>query len=72
MGSLTPIMVNPNAYADPPWFFWAGMASMVLPLTLMGVLLLNGMWGAVRTMQGRPFRYILIGSWVDNFLKDRK
>lgn len=72
MGSLTPLMANPNAYADPPWFFWVGMASMALPFIFMGAIFVYGLWGAVRTLQGRAFRYILIGPWVEHFLQDKE
>ena len=72
MLSLAPIMANPNAYQEPPWFFWAGMASMALPFAFMGVIWLYGLWGAVRSLQGKPFRYLLVGPWVQHFLRDKE
>ena len=45
--SLAPMMAHPSAYPEPPWFFWAGMASMLLPLRPHGAV------GAVRTLGGR-------------------
>lgn len=68
--SLVPLMANPEAYPEPSWFFWAGLASMLLPLLFMGVVYLYGLWGAVRSLQGKPFRYLLVGSWVEHFLSE--
>jgi uncharacterized Tic20 family protein len=62
--SLVPLMANPDAYAQPPWFFWVGLVSMVVPFALMGLLALYGLYGALRTMQGRPFRYVVLGNWI--------
>lgn len=69
MLSLVPIMANPHAYPDPPWFFWAGLASMVLPFALMAVMTVYGLWGALRTLQGRGFRYAVIGKWLERYLQ---
>ena len=66
--SMVPIIANPNAYPEPPWFFWAGMASMILPFLFTGLLYLYGLWGAVRCLQGRPFRYVLLGPWVGHLV----
>ncbi|NPV06550.1 MAG: DUF4870 domain-containing protein [Anaerolineae bacterium] len=71
LGSLVPLMADPSAYPEPPWFFWAGMASMVLPLAFMGLLWLYGLWGAVQAFRGRPFRYLLIGPWLGHYLLDQ-
>lgn len=72
MGSLLPLMTNPNAYPDPPWFFWLGLASMALPLVFMSITWLYGLWGMVRSLQGRPFRYLLVGPWVEHFLRGKE
>ncbi len=69
--SLVPLMAAPNAYPEPPWFFWAGLLSMVIPFAFMGLLWLYGLWGAVRSLQGKPFRYLLLGPWVEHFLSER-
>lgn len=68
IGSLVPIMANPNAYPEPPASFWLGMASMVIPFAFMGLYVLYGIWGAVRAFQGKHFRYILIGRWLESYL----
>lgn len=70
--SLMPLMANASAYPEPPWFFWAGLASMALPLIFMGLIWIYGLWGAVRALQGRPFRYVLIGPWLGRYLLDQE
>jgi len=72
MGSLVPLMADPSAYPEPPWFFWAGLASMALPFVFMGVVWVYGLWGMVRSLQGYPFRYLLVGPWVENFLSGKE
>ncbi|MGQ9552918.1 MAG: DUF4870 domain-containing protein [Anaerolineae bacterium] len=67
IASLTPIMVNPKAYPEPPAFFWLGLLSMVIPFAVMGVYWLYGLWGALRAFQGRPFHYLLIGPWLERY-----
>ncbi len=57
-----PLMKNPEQFeAAPPPIFWIGMASMVVPLIFMLVWTLYGLWGALKTLRGREFRYALIG-----------
>jgi uncharacterized Tic20 family protein len=70
--SLLPLMVDPSAYPEPPWYFWAALASSLLPLAFMGLIWLYGLWGAVRALQGRPFSYILIGPWVAHYVLNRE
>lgn len=48
---------------------------MFLPFIVMGVLFLFGfiliayaIIGAVQAFQGKPFRYLLIGGWVERYL----
>ncbi len=45
----------------------------VLALMLIGgiLLVLYGMWGALQTLQGKPFRYILIGRRLERALQER-
>ena len=71
MASLMPIIMNPNRYPEPPAFFWLGLLAMVIPLKVMGVLYLYGLWGALRAFQGRPFRYILIGAWLERYFSGK-
>jgi len=55
--------VNPDA--APPAIFWISLVSMVIPLAYMTVVGLYGLWGALRTWQGKNFRYLLLGSWLE-------
>ena len=51
---------NPDAL-ESGWGFWFLMVSWIVPLVLMFFWWIYGIWGAVRTWQGRNFRYPLIG-----------
>ncbi len=64
--SFIPMMADPGAFNDaPPPFFFVSMGSMVIPLGLMMLLWLYGLWGAVRAWQGVDFRYAIIGPWLE-------
>lgn len=60
--AMLPVMQNPAQYEDalPPLFWWS-MASMLIPLALMGVWWVYGLWGALKCWRGESFRYALIG-----------
>ena len=51
--------------AEPPAFFWIALISMVIPIIYMILISLYGLWGAVRTWQGKDFRYLIIGRWLE-------
>lgn len=51
--------------AEPPAFFWIALISMVIPIIYMVLISLYGLWGAVRTWQGKDFRYLIIGRWLE-------
>ena len=58
-----PLMQNPEQLEDaPPPIFWIGMASMVVPFMVMLAWALYGLWGALKSMQGRDFRYVFMGN----------
>ncbi len=62
MLSLIPAMVNPAAFeSDPGPLFWISMLLMVVPLGIMVVWWLYGLWAALRCWQGEDFRYLLLG-----------
>lgn len=61
--SMIPLMQQANN--DPPVIFWIALISMVIPLAYMTLVGLYGLWGAVRTWQGKDFRYLFIGSWLE-------
>jgi uncharacterized Tic20 family protein len=54
-----------NPDAAPPAIFWIAMISMVIPLIYMVLVGLYGLWGALRTWQGKDFKYLIIGSWLE-------
>ena len=54
--------------SDPPLFFLGSMALMVVPFALMGLWILGGLRGAVRTLQGRAFRYLVLGDQLERWL----
>jgi uncharacterized Tic20 family protein len=60
--TFIPLIRQAELYPDgPPPLFWVGMGSMVIPLALMVLWGLYGLWGAWQALQGRPFRYAVIG-----------
>lgn len=54
--------------AGPPPFFFIPVGVMGLIFVMFFVFIIGGVWAAVRNLQGRPFRYPLIGAWVESFL----
>jgi len=57
-----PFVQNPELLdGPPPPIFWIGMISMVVPLLVMLVWSLYGLWGALQSFRGRDFRYVMIG-----------
>jgi uncharacterized Tic20 family protein len=61
-------MLSADASAEPPAVFWIALALMAVPLALLGLWILGGLWGAVRTLQGRDFRYLVIGNQLERWL----
>jgi uncharacterized Tic20 family protein len=53
---------------DPGWLIIFATLLMFIPLALMGLWTLGGLWGAVRTLQGRDFRYLVIGQQLERWL----
>ncbi len=66
--SFIPLIAAAEASAEPPAIFWISLALMVVPLVLMGLWIVGGLWGAVRALQGREFRYLVIGSQLERWL----
>lgn len=61
---LIPLMeASPDA--APPPIFWVGIGSMAIPLALMAIVGLYGLWGALRCWQGRDFRYAVVGRLLE-------
>jgi uncharacterized Tic20 family protein len=68
-GVLWLLMLIPSiasgATADPPAAVWVGLALMIIPAGIMGLTVLYGLWGAVRSLNGHDFRYAIIGNWLE-------
>ena len=41
---------------------------MFVPIAIMGLWAVGGLWAAVRTLQGRDFHYVLIGDRLERWL----
>ena len=53
--------------------------AFLVPFVVLGVIFIGGFTfivygivGAVMTFQGKPFRYVLIGNWVERFLRPKQ
>jgi hypothetical protein len=63
---LGPLAANPAAYENaPPAGMWIGLALMIVPLGLWGLIVLYGLWGAARCLGGHDFKYAIIGNWLE-------
>jgi uncharacterized Tic20 family protein len=61
--SITTMMSNPRATPTP--FFMISLGAMLIPIAIMLVVDAFGLWGALRTWQGREFHYPLLGKWLE-------
>ena len=67
--SFIPLMATAEQGAnEPPVFFLVSLALMFVPIVLMGLWALGGLWGAVRSLQGRDFHYLAIGGQLERWL----
>ena len=63
--SYIPLFQNPEAFEDtPPPLFIISLVGMAVPLAVMVLWGLYGLWGALQTLRGRDFRYLVIGRLV--------
>jgi uncharacterized Tic20 family protein len=75
-GLLWLVMIIPSAAmgspagVGPPATFWAGLILLACPLIVLVVLVLYGLWGAIRSLAGYEFRYLIIGDWLERRLVD--
>jgi uncharacterized Tic20 family protein len=65
--SFIPLLAADSS-SEPPLLFLVAMALMVVPLALMGLWVVGGLWGAVRALQGRDFRYLVLGPQLERWL----
>lgn len=57
-----PLIQNPAQFeAAPPPIFWVGLASMAIPLLVMLLWGVYGLWGGIQVLRGKEFRYVWIG-----------
>jgi hypothetical protein len=45
---------------------WAGLILMIVPLSIWGLTILYGLWGAARCLGGHDFKYAIIGNWLES------
>ena len=63
---FVPLVNNPGAYeAAPPAGLWVGMFLMIVPFGIWGLIILYGLYGAVRCLGGHDFKYAIIGNWLE-------
>ena len=63
---FVPLVNDPGAFeAAPPAGLWVGMALMIVPFGIWGLIILYGLYGAVRCLGGHEFRYTIIGNWLE-------
>jgi uncharacterized Tic20 family protein len=56
-----PLIQDMEKFEDaPPPIFWIGLASMIVPFLVMFLWAVYGLWGALRTLRGRDFRYAIL------------
>ena len=67
--SFIPLMTTPEDLAGGALgFFLVTTFLMLVPFVQMGLWILGGWWGAARALQGKAFRYVLIGRYLENWL----
>lgn len=69
--SLIPLITTPEESASAAlWIFILVTLLMLVPFVQMGLWIIGGWWGAARALQGREFRYIVIGRYLDRWLAE--
>lgn len=65
--SMIPLIqqMESNPDAAPPPLFWISLGTSLIPLVFMFFIGLYALWGAWKAWQGKDFRYILIGKWLE-------
>lgn len=66
--SMIPLFVaEQQGASDPPLTFLAALLLLFVPFAFMGLWTLGGFWAAGRCLQGRDFRYLVIGDQVERW-----
>jgi hypothetical protein len=69
--SLVPLVRDPQAFEDAsPPIFWISLTSMILPMALMGLWWLYGLYAGARTLLGHEFQYVWLGPIVKRYAAD--
>jgi uncharacterized Tic20 family protein len=64
---FVPLTSSPAAFeAAPPAGMWVGLALMVIPFSIWGLIILYGLYGAVRCLGGYDFKYAIVGNWLNS------
>jgi hypothetical protein len=66
--TFLPAMLRPDLYqSDLPLAFWLALGiGLLLLLVLIVVVVIYGLMGASAAWRGEPFRYVLVGSLVED------
>lgn len=69
--SFIPLMTTPEESGGAAlWIFLVTTFLMLVPLAQMGLWIVGGWWAAARTLQGKEFRYVLIGRYLEGWLNN--
>jgi hypothetical protein len=66
--SFIPLMTAPEGNGGALAFFVTANALLIVPFVIMGLWVLGGLWAGVRSLQGRDFRYPMVGQQVERWL----
>lgn len=67
--SFIPLIITPEESAGTAlWIFLLATLLMLLPFLQMALWIVGGWWGAARALQGREFRYIVVGRYLERWL----
>jgi uncharacterized Tic20 family protein len=71
--SFVPLMVNSSHYRNNlPIWFWLAQFSLFIPLILMWIWGIYGLWGGLRAIQGKDFQYFVLGPRVKKYMENGK
>ncbi len=62
--SMTSMIRSADQSGPPPEFFVA-LGSTAIPIVVMLIVIVYGLWAAIKVWQGRDFRYPWLGAWLE-------